>query len=62
MEQEIRNQLDEDGSEEISLGTAVADLVENVIANALRIAEDAANDSVRVARSAREFVRNLQDA
>jgi hypothetical protein len=44
-----------------SLGVAVADLVENVIANALKIAEDVASDSARVARSARHFVRDLQD-
>ncbi len=43
------------------LGVAVADLVENVIANALRIAEDVATDSARVVRSARLFVRDLQD-
>ena len=44
-----------------TLGVAVADLVENVIANALKIAEDVANDSARVARSARQFVRNLEE-
>jgi len=44
-----------------NLGIAVADLVENVIANALKIAEDVANDSARLARSARHFVRDLQD-
>jgi hypothetical protein len=42
------------------LGVAVADLIENVIANALKIAEDVANDSAQVARSARRFVRDLQ--
>lgn len=43
------------------LGIAVADLVENVIDNALKLAEDVANDSARIARSARDFVRTLQD-
>jgi hypothetical protein len=42
------------------LGVAVADLVENVIDNALKLAEDVANDSARIARSARDFVRELQ--
>jgi hypothetical protein len=63
MEQEFRTEVNEDSGEAgVSLGGAVADLVENVIANALKIAEDVANDSARVARSAREFIRNLQDA
>lgn len=44
-----------------NLGIAVADLIENVIANALKIAEDVANDSARVVRSARQFVRDLED-
>lgn len=47
--------------DDTSLGVAVADLVENVIANALKIAEDVATDSIQVARSARRFVRDLQD-
>jgi hypothetical protein len=42
------------------LGVAVADLVENVVDNALKLAEDVANDSARIARSARDFVRALQ--
>lgn len=43
------------------LGVAVADLVENVIANSLKIAEDVANDAARVARSAGQFLRDLRD-
>jgi len=44
-----------------NLGIAVADLVENVIANSLKIAEDVANDAARVARSAGQLVRDLRD-
>jgi len=60
--QDIETRVEESSGEATtSLGIAVADLVENVIANALRIAEDVASDSARVARSAAQFVRDLQD-
>jgi hypothetical protein len=60
--QEIETPIEESSAGGTSsLGIAVADLVENVIANALKIAEDVASDSARVARSARRFVRDLQD-
>lgn len=42
-----------------SLGTAVADLVGNVIDNALHLADEVTRDAGRVANSAREFVRTL---
>jgi hypothetical protein len=62
MEQQPETQVEEPATEdEAPLGVAVADLVENVIANALKIAEDVASDSIQVARSARRFVRDLRD-
>ena len=48
--------------EEETVGEAVANLTGNVIDNALRLAEQAASDGLRVARAASEFLKSLTDA
>lgn len=40
-------------------GRAVADLVSNVVDNALRLVEEVARDASRIATSARDVVRSL---
>jgi hypothetical protein len=46
-----------DGAE--NFGKAVADLVTNVVDNALRLVEEVARDASRIATSARDVVRSM---
>ena len=43
--------------DENGLGAAAANLVRNVVDNAVGLAEDVANDSMRIASAVQEFLR-----
>lgn len=53
--------FDADGEAGERLGPAVADLVGNVVDNALRLTEDVTRDASRVVTAARDFMRSLLD-
>lgn len=54
--------IDSASEETERLGKAVADLVGNVVDNALGLAEEVVRDAGRVAAAGRNFLRSLRDA